>query len=90
MPPAPSYRIEFCGTRRKILKSAQCSIWLVVGTSKMNQIGDQAAELNPAADEQPTNEPRNPLDEWTATVMRNMKRMLTDEAYRLSIAKYLS
>lgn len=30
------------------------------------------------------------LDEWTATVMRNMKRMATDEAYRLSIAKYLS
>ena len=32
----------------------------------------------------------NPLDDWTATVMRNMKRMATDEAYRLSIAKYLS
>jgi hypothetical protein len=32
----------------------------------------------------------DPLDEWTATVMRNMKRMGTDEAYRLSIAKYLS
>ena len=32
----------------------------------------------------------DPLDEWTATVMRNMKRMATDEAYRLSIAKYLS
>ena len=32
----------------------------------------------------------DPLDEWTAKVMRNMKRMATDEAYRLSIAKYLS
>ena len=32
----------------------------------------------------------DPLDEWTATVMRNIKRMSTDEAYRLSIAKYLS
>ena len=32
----------------------------------------------------------DPLDEWTATVMRNMKRMATDEAYRLSIAQRLS
>ena len=32
----------------------------------------------------------NPLDEWTATVMRNMKRMATDEAYRRSIAQDLS
>ena len=32
----------------------------------------------------------DPLDEWTATVMRNMKRMATDEAYRRLIAKDLS
>lgn len=32
----------------------------------------------------------DPLDEWMATVMRNMKRMATDEAYRLSMAKHLS
>lgn len=31
-----------------------------------------------------------PLDEWAATVMRNMKRMATDEAYRRSITKHLS
>ena len=32
----------------------------------------------------------DPLDEWTMTVMRNMKRMATDEDYRRSIAKDLS
>ncbi len=36
------------------------------------------------------NQAADPLGEWTATVMRNMKRMATDEAYRLSIAKDLS
>lgn len=79
-----------------MFKSGQCSIasgatfGLVVGTSKMNQIEDQAAEVNPAADEQPIDKSPDPLDEWTATVMRNMKRMATNDAYRLSIAKHLS
>ena len=36
------------------------------------------------------NQAADPLDEWSATVMRNMNLMATDEAYRLSIAKYLS
>ena len=31
-----------------------------------------------------------PIDEWTARILRNMKRMATDEAYRRSIAKDLS
>jgi hypothetical protein len=62
----------------------------VHNVSKTTEIEDKAAEVNPAAGEQPTNKSPAPLDEWTATVMRNMKRMATDEAYRLSIAKHLS
>ena len=46
--------------------------------------------MNPGVGEHLRNQSANPLDEWTATVMRNMKRMATDETYRLSIAKYLS
>ena len=56
----------------------------------MNEIDVQAAKVNPRLDEQPSKRAPDPLDEWTATVMRNMKRMSTDEAYRLSIAKHLS
>ena len=62
----------------------------VHNVSKMNEIEDQAANVNPGVGEHLRNQSANPLDEWTATVMRNMKRMATDEAYRLSIAKYLS
>ena len=56
----------------------------------MNEIEDQAAGVNPGVGEHPSKQAVDPLDEWTATVMRNMKRMSTDEAYRLSIAKHLS
>ena len=48
----------------------------------------ELGEKSPALDRRVVN--GDPLDEWTATVMRNMKRMATDEAYRLSIAKHLS
>ena len=34
--------------------------------------------------------PSRPLDQWSQTVMRNMKRMATDEDYRMSIAQKLS
>ena len=53
-------------------------------------IEDQAPKVNLGVGEHLRNQAADPLDEWTATVMRNMKRMATDEAYRLSIAKYLS
>ena len=56
----------------------------------VNEIADQAAKVNPGLGEHPSKQAAEPLDEWTATVMRNMKRMATDEAYRLSIAKHLS
>ena len=56
----------------------------------MNEIEDQAEKVNPDVGEHLRNQAADPLDEWTATVMRNMKRMATDEAYRLSIAKDLS
>ena len=32
----------------------------------------------------------DPIDEWTTRILRNMKRMATDEAYRKSIAQKLS
>ena len=48
----------------------------------------ELGEKSPVLDRRVVN--GDPLDEWTATLMRNMKRMSTDEAYRLSIAKYLS
>ena len=48
----------------------------------------EVGEKSPALDRRVVN--GDPLDEWTAAVMRNMKRMSTDEAYRLSIAKHLS
>ena len=32
----------------------------------------------------------DPIDEWTGRILRNMKRMATDEAYRKSIAQKLS
>ena len=57
---------------------------------KMNEIEDQAAKVNSGVGEHLRNQTADPLDEWTATVMRNMKRMATDEAYRLSVAKHLS
>ena len=56
----------------------------------MNEIEDQTAKVNPGVGEQPSKQAPDPLDEWTATVMCNMKRMATNEAYRLSIAKHLS
>ena len=62
----------------------------VHNVSKMNEIEDQAANVNPGVGEHFRNQSADLVDEWTATVMRNMKRMATDEAYRLSIAKYLS
>ena len=34
--------------------------------------------------------PSRPLDQWSQNVMRNMKRMATDEDYRKSIAQKLS
>ena len=34
--------------------------------------------------------PSRPLDQWSKTVMGNMKRMATDEDYRKSIAQKLS
>ena len=34
--------------------------------------------------------PSRPLDQWSKTVMGNMKRMATDEEYRKSIAQKLS
>lgn len=63
---------------------------VAIDAAKMNKIEDQAANMNPGVDEHLRNQTADSLDEWTATVMRNMKRMATDEAYRLSIAKYLS
>ncbi len=56
----------------------------------MNEIEDQEASVNPDVGEHLRNQVADQLDEWTATVMRNLKRMATDEAYRLLIAKDLS
>ena len=63
---------------------------VAIDASKMNKIEDQAANMNPGVDKHLRDQTADPLDEWSATVMRNMKCMATDEAYRLSIAKYLS
>ena len=49
-----------------------------------------APKYTDSASDRLRNQAADLLDEWSATVMRNMKRMATDEAYRLSIAKYLS
>ena len=59
-------------------------------------------ETNSSEDEQPARSetpaivkrqdklPSRPLDQWSKTVMGNMKRMATDEDYRKSIAQKLS
>ena len=58
-------------------------------TNKISALEEfELGEKSPALDRRVVN--GDSLDEWTATVMRNMKRMATDEAYRLSIAKHLS
>ena len=49
-----------------------------------------APKYKDSASDRLRNQAADLLDEWSATVMRNMKRMATDEAYRLSISKYLS
>ena len=41
-------------------------------------IEDQAAKVNPGVGEHPSKQAADPLDVWSATVMRNMKRMATD------------
>ena len=50
----------------------------------------QAVSVKPAT-VKPTVTPQvDPIDEWTGRILRNMKRMATDEAYRKSIAQKLS
>lgn len=58
--------------------------------ARLADLGKEAAPVQVPAGDHLSNQAADPLDEWTATVMRNMKRMATDEAYRLAIAKHLS
>ena len=53
---------------------------------------DELTEQLPALDKKidDARHAEKPIDEWTGRILRNMKRMATDEAYRKSIAQKLS
>ena len=50
----------------------------------------QSVSAKPTAVKQMVTPELNPIDEWTGRILRNMKRMATDETYRKSIAQKLS
>ena len=52
--------------------------------------GRAAGEVGDAAYQPQDKLPSRPLDQWSKTVMGNIKRMATDEDYRKSIARKLS
>ena len=63
----------------------------MASTGQSNQSRAEGCVSEAAATVKPMVTPEvAPIDEWTARILRNMKRMATDEAYRRSIAKDLS
>jgi hypothetical protein len=58
--------------------------------TSLNEVEQPAKSETPAIVKPQDKLPSRPLDQWSQTVLRNMKRMATDEGYRTSIAQKLS
>ena len=56
----------------------------------LSEAEPQSVSVKQATVKQMVTPELDPIDEWTGRILRNMKRMATDEAYRKSIAQKLS